>query len=110
MSIYINTSILQYCKQEIFFTKFLRNFSSLYKCIRITSIHRLYTGPKEEWGFNVLSSPAYKKVMENNVELDVSFNDWDISTEKTLTEPKSALFDWSDNKDCQVKFDSMSNT
>ena len=54
--------------------------------------NRLYTGPKDEWPFNVLSSQAYKKVMENNVDLEISFNDWDVSKEKTLKEPKRAYF------------------
>ena len=85
--------------------KYLRNFSSPCKCIRITFIHRLYTGPKDSWGFEVLSSPAYKKVMENNVKLDLTFNVYDISREKTLTEPKSAMFDWLNNDPCQVKFE-----
>ena len=30
--------------------------------------------------------------MENNVNLKLSFNDWDVSKEKTLREPKSAYF------------------
>ena len=30
--------------------------------------------------------------MENNVNLELSFNDWDVSKEKTLREPKSAYF------------------
>ena len=56
----------------------------------------------------MLSSPAYKKVMDNNVKLDLSFNDWKISKEKTLTEPKSAIFNYQLYKDpCEVKFDSI---
>ena len=54
--------------------------------------HRLYTGPKDQYVFNVLSGPAYKKVLENNVDLEISFNDWDVSKEKTLKEPKRAYF------------------
>ena len=73
-------------------SNYLRNFSSPCKYIRITSIHRLYTGPNDSWVPSVLSSPAYKKVMENNVKLDLSFNDLYISIEKTLKEPKSAFF------------------
>ena len=92
-------------------SNYLRNFSSPCKYIRITSIHRLYTGLKDSWVFNVLSSPAYKKVMENNVKLDLSFNDWDISVEKTLTEPQSAFFQNQYNRNpCKVKFDSISKT
>ena len=70
--------------------------------------HRLYTGPKDDYVFNVLSSPAYKKVMENNIDLENSFNDYDISIEKTLKEAKKALFSHSyssANSDCQVNFD-----
>ena len=70
--------------------------------------NRLYTGPKDEYIFNVLSSPAYKKVMENNVDLELSFNDYDISKEKTLKEPKRAYFSHSLSRaksNCQVYFD-----
>ena len=76
----------------------------------INLIHRLYTGPKDSYIFNVLSSPAFKKLMENNVDLELSFNDWDVSKEKTLKEPKRAYF--SDSKSsirykykCQVNYD-----
>ena len=30
--------------------------------------------------------------MENNVDMELSFNDWDVSKEKTLREPLSAYF------------------
>ena len=76
--------------------------------VRMSYIHRLYTGPNDGYEIDVLSSPAYEKVMENNVKLDLSFNDLYMSIEKTLKEPKSALFaksyyglPWH----CQVKFD-----
>ena len=55
-------------------------------------LHRLYTGPKDSYVSQVLSSPAYKKVMGKNVHLEQSFNDWSRSREKTLKEPKRALF------------------
>ena len=55
-------------------------------------LHRLYTGPKDSSFSQVLSSPAYKKVMEKNVHLEHSFNDWSRSREKTLKEPKKAFF------------------
>ena len=68
----------------------------------------MYTGTKDGYEIRVLSSPAYEKVMENNVKLDLSFNDLYISIEKTLKEPKSAFFaksyyglPWH----CQVKID-----
>ena len=66
----------------------------------------MYTGPKDTSYFNILSTPAYKKVMENNINMDVSFNEWDVSLEKTLTQPKSALLasSWYENH-CQVKLD-----
>ena len=57
-----------------------------------TYLCRLYTGPKDQYTFNVLSSPAYTKVMDNNVDLDLSFNSWSKSMKKTLKEPKRALF------------------
>ena len=70
----------------------------------------MYTGPKDQFVFNVLSGPAFKKVMENNVDLELSFNDWDVSKEKTLKEPKGAYFSDSESSvnseyKCQVKFD-----
>ena len=55
-------------------------------------LHRLYTGPKDSYYYEVLSGPPYKKVMEKNVHLELSFNDWSISIEKTLKEPKKAYF------------------
>jgi len=67
--------------------------------------NRLYTGPKDEWAFNVLSSQAYKNVIENNVDLELSFNYWDVSREKTLKEPKRAYFSHSQSlakSNCQV--------
>ena len=30
--------------------------------------------------------------MKNNVDMELSFNNWDVSKEKTLTEPLSAYF------------------
>ena len=71
----------------------------------INLIHRLYTGPKDSYIFNVLSSPAFKKLMENNVDLELSFNDWDVSKEKTLDESKRAYFSHSQSSAksyCQV--------
>ena len=59
--------------------------------------NRLYTGPKDEWAFNVLSSTAYKNVMENNVDLEHSFNDWYVSMETALKEPKTAYFSHSES-------------
>ena len=73
-----------------------------------TYLCRLYTGPKDQYTFNVLSSPAYKKVMDNNVDLELSFNDYAISKEKTLKEPKRAYFSHSQSNtksNCQVNFD-----
>ena len=58
----------------------------------LSFLNRLYTGPKDDYVFSVLSKPVYKKVMENNVDLELSFNDWDVSKEKTLREPLSAYF------------------
>ena len=56
-------------------------------------LYRLYTGSKDSYRFQVLSSQAYRKVMEKNVNLELSFNDdHSISIEKTLKEPKRAYF------------------
>ena len=48
--------------------------------------------------------------MENNVNLEFSFNDWDVSKEKTLKEPKRAYFSDSESSiaykyKCQVNYD-----
>ena len=80
---------------------------------------RLYSSPKS-WAFynTLLSTQAYEKVMKNNVDLELSFNSWDISIEKALNTSKSALFvdseffDWgqlysNDSKDlsCMVRLE-----
>ena len=52
----------------------------------------MLTGPKDHSIFNVLSSAPYKSVMENNVDLDLSFDSVDNSIEKTLAEPKQVFF------------------
>ena len=83
------------------------NITSNYSAtlVIIFSTHRLYTGRKDKYVFNILNSSVYKKVMGNNVNLDISFNDWDISKEKTLKEPKTALFSNAMivSNHCQVK-------
>ena len=76
---------------------------------RIKYLYRLYTGPKHDSVSNILSGPAYKKVLENNVD-EFSFNDWDVSKEKTLKEPKKAYFSDSESSirykyKCQVNYD-----
>ena len=75
---------------------------------------RLYTGPKDEYTFNVLSGPAYKNVMENNVNLKFSFNEWDVSKERALKEPKKAYFSNSESSinykpkyKCKVNFNQV---
>ena len=54
---------------------------------------RLYSSPKD-WSYydTLTTSQAYEKVMKNNVDLELSFNSWDISIEKTLNTSKSAIF------------------
>ena len=53
----------------------------------------MYTSPKDWAYYNILSSTkAYEKIMENNVDLELSFNSWDISIEKSLNTSKSAIF------------------
>ena len=53
----------------------------------------MYTSPKDWAFYNTLSStPDYEKIMNNNVDLELSFNSWDISIEKTLHASKSAIF------------------
>ena len=53
---------------------------------------RLYTGPKDEAVFNILAQSVYKNVMENNIDLKSTFNQWEISKKRTLTESRSAYF------------------
>ena len=64
--------------------------------------YRLYSSPKDWSFYNTLTSTqAYEKVLKNNVDLELSFNSWDISIQKTLNTSKSAIFanslflDWS---------------
>ena len=74
--------------------------------------HRLYTGPKDAYVFNVLSSPAYKTVMDNNVDSELSFNDWDISKEKSLKDHKGTYFSTSQSSaksNCRVSFNYISS-
>ena len=54
---------------------------------------RLYSSPKD-WSYydTLTTSQAYEKVMKNNVDLELSFNSWDTSIEKTLNISKSAIF------------------
>ena len=53
----------------------------------------MYTGPKD-WGlYTTLSSTkAYEKLMQNNVDMELSCNSWDITILKTLNTSKSAIF------------------
>ena len=53
----------------------------------------MYSSPKD-WGFytTLSSTQVYEKVMEKNVDLELSFNSWDISVQKILNTSKSALF------------------
>ena len=46
--------------------------------------------------------------MENNIDLDHSFNSWGLSRKKTLKEPKGAYFSHTESSaksNCQVNFD-----
>lgn len=55
--------------------------------------YRLYSSPKDWSFYNTLTSTqAYEKVLKNNVDLELSFNSWDISIQNTLDKPKSAIF------------------
>ena len=53
----------------------------------------MYTAPKDHSSYDTLTSiQAYERVMKNNVDLDSSFNSWDISIQNTLNKPKSAIY------------------
>ena len=53
----------------------------------------LYSSPKDWSYYNTISSTqAYEKIIKNNVDLELSFNSWNISIEKTLITSKSAIF------------------
>ena len=62
-------------------------------CLTIKNfLHSLFAGPKDGASHNILSSTqAYKNVMKNNVDLELSFNSWDISIQRTLNTTKSAI-------------------
>ena len=54
---------------------------------------RLYSGPRDWSYFNTLTSTqAYEEVLKNNVDMELSFNSWDISIQKVLNTSKSAIF------------------
>ena len=72
---------------------------------------RLYAGDRSELsGKTLLTSAIYRDVIKNNVDLDTSFNRIDISVEKTLNEPNTALFydhhyvQGTSKHKCKVKF------
>ena len=53
--------------------------------------------------------------MKNNVDLELSFNDWDVSINKTLKEPRRAYFSDSESKvnykyKCQVNFNCIASS
>ena len=55
-------------------------------------LDRLYTGPKDSAIFNLLATEPYKTVMSNNINMEESFNPTNISIQKVLNEPNTALF------------------
>ena len=55
-------------------------------------ITRLYTGPKDTSIFNHLVTEPYKNIMKNNINMEDSFNSIEISIQKVLNEPNTALF------------------
>ena len=55
-------------------------------------ITRLYTGPKDSSIFNHLVTEPYKNIMKNNINMEDSFNSIEISIQKVLNEPNTALF------------------
>ena len=67
---------------------------------------RLYTAdPSDSISEPILRGPGiYKDILENNVDLERSFNS-DLMVENTIADPKSALYYDSDIviQDCKVK-------
>ena len=53
---------------------------------------RLYTGPKDSAIFNLLASEPYKNIMIKNIIIEESFHSTEISIQKVLNEPNTALF------------------
>ena len=86
-------------------------------------LHSLFTGPQDAAYYNILSSTqAYKNIMKNNVDQELSFNSWKITIQKFFNTSKSAIFadsafsDWGSiyskyGKDfsCLVRFNRMIN-
>ena len=60
-------------------------------------ICRLFTGAKDTSIFTHLSSETYKKIMRNNIDLETSFNPTEVSIQKVLREPKTALIQFEVN-------------
>ena len=52
---------------------------------------RLYSGAKDTSVSTALYSPAFEKVLKNNVN-DKTFGDWIENMEKTVQEPNRAFF------------------
>ena len=57
------------------------------------TFYRIYTGPKDSALYGVLTSGPYKIVMENNIDFETSFNNWEKNMKITLSEPNAAYFD-----------------
>ena len=76
---------------------------TFYSYIAYLHFCRLFTGPKDSSIFDILSTTPYKSVMENNVDLDLSFNSDDMGIEKTLEEPKRAYFNFEINVAAKYK-------
>ena len=72
---------------------------------------RLYTGSKTSaLADAILNSIVYKDVLENNVDIDESFNDDEIvSIENTLDSPNAALYtlDLPKSYECKVGKNSL---
>ena len=71
---------------------------------------RLYTGPKDTSIFNHLATAPYKNIMKNNIKMEEAFNPTEISIQKVLNEPNTALFHYEayvpENYKCLVRINS----
>ena len=85
------------CQFDIFnYVEKLSNENQLKKLIYFTFnlslFNRLYTAIRGGAVSEIVLSDAYKDVLENNIDMETSFNQLELSIEEVLRQPNRALF------------------
>ena len=89
----------EFQKFFLFYLPYFYEFEYIYNSLRyyiyiqFFQIQRLYTSGKTGSTANsLLTSPYFKEVVENNVDLEKSFGDPKENIRKVLKEPETAMF------------------